>query len=89
MQTTNRFFDEISRVMTGAAGAAQGLRQEAETLIRSQVERMAGDLDLVTREEFDALKAMLLASLAEREALAARVAPQEAAAPTPGTAPQK
>ncbi|MCP5433684.1 MAG: accessory factor UbiK family protein [Alphaproteobacteria bacterium] len=78
MQTTNRFFDELSRVMTGAAGAAKGLREEVEQLVRSQAERVANDLDLVSREEFEAVRALAAAGIAEREALTRRVAALEA-----------
>ena len=57
-QTSNRFFDEIARLMNDAAGVAQGLRREVETLFRSQAERWLADLDLVKREEFEAVREM-------------------------------
>ncbi len=57
-QTTNRFFDEIAKLMTDATGAAQGVRGEIDNLVRSQAERVLRDLDLVQREEFEAMKAM-------------------------------
>jgi len=57
-QTTNRFFDEFARMMTDATGAAQGVRREIENLVRSQAEKVLNDLDVVQREEFDAMKAM-------------------------------
>lgn len=57
-QTTNRFFDEFARMMTDATGAAQGLRREIENVIRTQAEKVLNDLDVVQREEFDAVKAM-------------------------------
>jgi hypothetical protein len=54
VQTTNRFFDEVARLMNDAAGVAQGVRREFETLFRTQAERWLRDLDLVKREEFEA-----------------------------------
>ena len=58
MQTQSRFLDELAKLMTTAAGAAQGAAREAEALMRSRLERLIGDLDLVSREEFDAMKAL-------------------------------
>ena len=55
VQTTNRFFDEVARVMNDAAGVAQGVRREAETLFRNQAERILRDLAVVQREEFEAV----------------------------------
>jgi len=66
VQTTNRFFDEVARLMNDAAGAAQGMRREVETLFRNQAERILRDLDLVKREDFEAVKDM--ARLARRGA---------------------
>jgi len=77
-QTTNRFFDELARLMTDAAGAAQGLRGEAETLMRSQGERFLREMDVVQREDFEAVKAMAEKALEENERLAARIAELEA-----------
>ena len=57
-QTTNRFLDEFSKLMTDAAGAADGLRKEAEQLFKSQGERFLREMDVVRREEFEAVKAM-------------------------------
>ena len=57
-QTSNRFFDEIGRLMNDAAGAAQGVKREVDTVVRNQAERILRDLDLVKREEFDAVKDM-------------------------------
>ena len=54
VQTTNRFFDEVARLMNDAAGVAQGVRREFETLFRGQAERILRDLDIVQREEFEA-----------------------------------
>jgi BMFP domain-containing protein YqiC len=77
-QTSNRFFDEIARLMNDAAGVAQGVRREVETLFRSQAERWLQDLDLVKREEFEAVKDMARLAREENEALKARVAALEA-----------
>jgi BMFP domain-containing protein YqiC len=79
VQTTNRFFDEVARLMNDAAGAAQGVRREVETLFRNQAERMLRDLDVVKREEFEAVKDMARLAREENEALKARVAALEAA----------
>ncbi len=89
-QTTNRFFDEVARLMNDAAGVAQGVRREFETLFRSQAERFLRDLDMVKREEFEAVKDMARLAREENEALKARVAALEAAvamAGTPTTSP--
>jgi BMFP domain-containing protein YqiC len=77
-QTSNRFFDEIARLMNDAAGVAQGVRREVDTLFRSQAERWLHDLDLVKREEFEAVKEMARLAREENEALKARVAALEA-----------
>ena len=77
-QTTNRFLDEIARLMNDAAGAASGVRREVETVIRNQAERILRDLDLVKREEFEAVKEMARLAREENEALKARVAALEA-----------
>jgi BMFP domain-containing protein YqiC len=79
VQTTNRFFDEVARLMNDAAGVAQGVRREFETLFRSQAERWLRDLDVVKREEFEAVKDMARMAREENEALKARVAALEAA----------
>lgn len=72
-QTTNRFFDEVARVMNDAAGAAQGVKREMETVIRGQAERILRDLDLVKREEFEAVKDMARLAREENDALKARI----------------
>lgn len=77
-QTTNRFFDEMARLMNDAAGAAQGVRREIEGVVRHQAERMLRDLDLVKREEFDVVKDMARLAREENEALKARIAALEA-----------
>jgi len=78
VQTTNRFFDEMARLMNDAAGAAQGVRREAETLFRTQTERFLREMDVVTREEFEAAKEMARLAREESEELKARVAALEA-----------
>jgi len=78
VQTTNRFFDEVARLMNDAAGVAQGVRREFETLFRSQAERILRDLDIVQREEFEAVKDMARLAREENEALKARIAALEA-----------
>ena len=77
-QTNNRLLDELAKLLTDAAGAAQGVRREAETLMRSQGERFVREMELVSREEFDAVKAMAQKAREENDALAARVAMLEA-----------
>ncbi|MCR6735591.1 MAG: accessory factor UbiK family protein [Afipia sp.] len=76
-QTSNRFFDEIARLMNDATGAAQGVKREVETVIRSQAERVLRDLDLVKREEFEAVKDMARLAREENEALKTRIAALE------------
>jgi BMFP domain-containing protein YqiC len=77
-QTNNRFLDEFARLMTDAAGAAQGMRRDFETLMRSQGERILRDMDVVQREEFEAVKEMAVKAREENERLGARVAALEA-----------
>lgn len=72
-QTNNKLLDEIARLMTDAAGMAQGARRELETMMRAQGERMLADMDVVRREEFEAVKAMAVKAREENEALAQRV----------------
>ncbi|HEY8263395.1 MAG TPA: accessory factor UbiK family protein [Methyloceanibacter sp.] len=78
-QTTGRFFDEIGKLITDAAGAADGVRKEVETIVRAQAERILRDLDIVQREEFEAVKAMAQKAREENESLKARVAELEGA----------
>ena len=73
-QTTGRIFDELAKMMTNAAGAAQGLRGEVENVIRAQAERLIADMDLVAREEFDAVKLMAQKAREENEALKQQLA---------------
>ena len=77
-QTSNRFFDEIARLMNDATGVAHGVRREFDTLFRSQAERILRDLDVVSREEFEAVKEMARIAREDNEALKARVAALEA-----------
>ncbi len=77
-QTTSRFFDEIARLMNDAAGVAQGVRREVDTVVRAQAERVLRDLDVVHREEFEAVKEMARLAREENEDLKARVAALEA-----------
>ena len=74
----NRILDEVAKLMTDAAGAAQGLRKEAETVFRSQAERVLNSMDLVQREEFEAMREMALKARAENEKLSARLDALEA-----------
>jgi BMFP domain-containing protein YqiC len=78
MQTSNRFFDDIAKMASGALHTLGGLREEIETRVRERVERWAADMDLVTREEFDAVSAMAAKAREEQERLAARLAGLEA-----------
>ncbi len=73
MQTQSAIFDEIAKLMTEAAGAADGVRREAETVMRSRLQRLLADMDLVTREEFDAVKEMARIAREENESLKARL----------------
>ena len=77
-QTTNRFFDEVARLMNDAAGVAQGVRREVDTLFKTQAEKWLRDLDLVKREEFEAVKEMAILARDENEALKSRLAALEA-----------
>jgi hypothetical protein len=72
-QTNNRFFDEIGRLMNDAAGAAQGVKREFDSVLRSQAEKILRDLDIVKREEFEAAKDMARLAREENEALKARI----------------
>jgi BMFP domain-containing protein YqiC len=77
-QTSNRFFDEIARLMNDATGVAQGVRREVETLMRSQGEKILREMDVVRREEFEAVQEMARLAREENDALKARVAAIEA-----------
>jgi hypothetical protein len=77
MQTSNRLFDDISKLMTGAMGVAQGARTEAETAMKGWIDRWMADRNFVTREEFDAVREMAAKARDQAEALTARVAELE------------
>jgi BMFP domain-containing protein YqiC len=81
MQTRNKFFDDMSQLMTNAMGVAQGAKTEAETAMKGFVDRWMADRDFVTREEFDAVRAMAQKAREENEALSARLAALESAKP--------
>ncbi len=89
MQTQNRLLDDLARVATSALGVAAGMRAELEARLRDQFERVLAGMDLVSREEFDAVKAMAAKARAEQEDLAARLAALEAASKAPPKAPPK
>lgn len=77
MQTQSRFFDELARLMTEAAGAADGVRREAETVFRGELKRLLADMEFVTREEFEAARDMARTAREENEALKARLSALE------------
>lgn len=102
MQSEKRIFDDLAKVLNGVAGTVAGMGREAEASMRERAREWAGGLDLVTREEFDAVKQMAATARAEADALKARVAKLEAAsmpktaakaepikAPAPKAAPKK
>ncbi|MCH2166826.1 MAG: accessory factor UbiK family protein [Oceanicola sp.] len=80
MQSRNKFLDDMSQLMTNAMGVAQGAREEAETAMKSMIDRWLADRDFVTREEFDAARAMAQKAREENEALKARLDALEAKA---------
>ncbi|MEH6526244.1 MAG: accessory factor UbiK family protein [Sneathiella sp.] len=73
MQTNSRLFDDLARLATGALGTAQGVKSEWENLFHQRLERFIADMDLVPREEFDAVKAMAVLAREENEALSSRL----------------
>lgn len=79
-QTSGRFFDELGKLLTDAAGAADGVRKEVEAVVRAQAERVLNELDVVQREEFEAVKAMAQKAREENELLKDRIAALEAKA---------
>jgi len=79
MQTDNRLLDDLARVAGGAMGALSGVRTEVEELVRQRLERLLSDMDLVPREEFEAVQAMAEKARLEQEGLEKRVAALEAA----------
>ncbi len=81
---SNRLFDDFARLMTDAAGAAQGVRREAETVVKAQFERLIRDMDIASREELDVLRDMVAALRSQNDALAHRVAALEGRASAAG-----
>jgi BMFP domain-containing protein YqiC len=77
-QTTNRFFDDFAKLMTDAAGAADGFKKETEAVLRGQAEKFLRDMNVVTREDFEAVREMAQKARQENESLAARVSALEA-----------
>jgi BMFP domain-containing protein YqiC len=88
MAPRGRIFDEMAKLMTDAAGVAQGVRREAETAVKTQAERLLSTMDVVSREEFEAVREMAAAARDENDALKVRLAALEAklaaTAPTTG-----
>jgi BMFP domain-containing protein YqiC len=79
MQTQSSVFDDLARLMTGAMGMAQGMNDEARSFMRSQADRFVAEMDLVGRDEFEAMKRLATEAKAEADALRERVAALEAA----------
>jgi len=79
MQSKNRLFDDVAKVASGAASTLSGVREEIDGLIRQQIERVMSEMDMVPRDEFEAVKAMAAKARAEQDALNARVAALEEA----------
>jgi len=78
MQTSNKILDDLAKVAGGAASTIAGMKSEAETMIRQQLQRLLSDADLVSREEFEVVKAVALKARTEQEKLTARVKKLEA-----------
>lgn len=78
MQTQNGLLDELAKMMTEAAGAADGVRREAETVMRSQLQRLIADMEFVSREEFEVVREMARAAREENDDLRARIEALEA-----------
>ena len=77
-QTRGRLFDDLSRLMTDAAGLAEGAKREVETLARAQLERLMAGMDLVSREEFEAVREMAALARTQNDKLEARISALEA-----------
>jgi BMFP domain-containing protein YqiC len=80
MQSKNRIFDDVAKVASGAVSTLTGVRDEVDGLIRQQIERVIADMDMVPREEFEAVKAMAAKARSEQDALLARIEALEEAA---------
>jgi BMFP domain-containing protein YqiC len=91
MQSQNRFLDDLARVATGALGTLSGVKTEVETRLREQLEKVLAGMDLVSRDEFEAVKAMAAKARSEQEDLAKRMAELESklAAPSPREPPER
>jgi len=87
MQTDNRILDDLAKVATSALGTLQGVRGEVEDRLREQFERVLANMDIVTREEFDAVRAMAAAARTENEELRARLDALEAKLSKPAKKP--
>ena len=87
MQSRNKLLDDLARVAGGAAGTVAGIRDEVETVVRQRIEAVLSELNLITRDEFDAVKAMASKARAEQEKLEKRVAELEAGAAKPTAKP--
>ncbi|MDV7338049.1 accessory factor UbiK family protein [Terasakiella sp. A23] len=79
MQSKNRIFDDMAKVASGAVSTFSGVREEIDGMIRQQIERVMADMDVVPRDEFEAVKAMAAKARAEQDALIARIDELEAA----------
>ncbi len=86
MQSQNRFFDDVVKMMNGVAGTMAGVGREAESSMRERMREWVGGMDFVSRDEFEAVKAMAIAAREENEALSRRIEALEAASATKPTA---
>ncbi len=84
MTQGSRLFDELGKLMNNAAGVADGVRREIETAVKSQLERMTNDMDLVKREDYDALRELVQLQSAELKALSAEVEALKSKSAAPG-----
>jgi BMFP domain-containing protein YqiC len=84
MTQGSRLFDELGKLMNNAAGVADGVRREIETAVKSQLERMTNDMDLVKREDYDALRELVQLQSAELKALTAEVEALKSKSAAPG-----
>ena len=88
MQTENRFFDDFAKMLNGVAGTVAGMGREAEASMRERMREWIGGMDFVSRDEFEAVKAMAAAARDEAEALRARIAALESAGLAGSTPPK-
>lgn len=84
MTQGSKLFDELGKLMNNAAGVADGVRREIETVVKSQLERMTNDMDLVKREDYDALRELVQMQSAELKALTAEVEALKSKSAAPG-----